>query len=152
MRVNNAAFLFLLSIAACNSNKQVPDPAPTGQNSNPANECGNAPCEHVAFMKKGDFSSADQNATRIKLSSPEHASLTAALATASTTGPGEASHIHVAAANGQLVFSSDNVSDPGTISHLSAKDPEISLTEGEGLKTMVTTAPANELLRKRAVP
>lgn len=142
MRANSAVVLFLLTMTACGGGGTGSVSGTTSTDS--GDGCGNMPCEARAEYKKIPAPGGGNNASEIKLSGKEHASLNAAFGTANN-------HIHADAPNGQLVFSADNDSDRTSASHLTGNESEISLTEGGAAKKVVATPAANDLLQKRVV-
>jgi hypothetical protein len=141
MNSNSFALLLLAASLGCNgsrSQNQNPVVANTGSQS----ECGNGPCEHVAYMKKfplpgegpGEFGT-------VKLSRSEQASLSAAFA-----GAGSSTHLRADVVRGELVFVPDTAAQP------SGKEPDISLTNGGPSKKVMASEAAVRLLKKRMVP
>lgn len=150
MKANNVVLLLLAAMAACNGQRSpqtaATNTSPKNTNATPQGECGNGPCEHVAYMKKY----ADPNSSgMLSLSEREHASLAAALARPQATGNADA-HIHADVANNALVFSTDNAADQ-TSSHISGNEPEVSLTNGGVARKIVASPAAQQLFERRMI-
>jgi hypothetical protein len=140
MKTNSVVIVFLLATTGCDRN----------QPATPQDACDRGPCEEHAYVLARPLpAGGPTTAGPIKLSGPERASLTAALAGSKTTD--SSAHIHADVANQQLVFSADQPADPAAASHLSGNEPEISLTSGGPAQKVVATDPALQLLKKRAV-
>jgi hypothetical protein len=140
MKTNSIVMFFLVAATGC-------DPH---QSAAPPDACDNEPCEEHAYVLARPLpAGGPATAAPIKLSVPERASLTAALAGSKATD--SSPHIHADVANQQLVFSADQPSDPAAALHVSGNEPEISLTSGGPTQKVVATGPALQLLKKRAV-
>jgi hypothetical protein len=154
MKPSKIPLIFLLALTACDKNPPIAEQEPAAMKVNTGSktqdDCGGRPCEAQAFFVERNLPQGAVAAPgKLKLSGPERASLTTALAATKTTG--SSAHIHADAANQQLVFSADQPSDPAAASHVSGNEPEISLTSGGPAQKVVATGPALQLLKKRAV-
>ncbi len=147
MKNTTIVLLLMLVMAGCENTKPVTgEPANNGTANNPS--VINPPADNdgrqkEAFLKKIDFPTIN----KIRLTPGEHASLTKAIQAGDTVQP---PHIHASVENERLVFSADTAHDTAT--HLTGKEPEISLTGGGQARKIVADRATLKLLQERAAP